>query len=159
VSAELKDISFIYLFYLSSFQVSKPHKIPSHQGGPRQKSPVADNRQQAVSKGKLRVTVERAPKSHVTALLGARMNVIETRRTILTKRHLDFCDGIGLSQPQFHHEIVTDSEGKNAHKVWVVLDLERLELPVTFPSLSVGRERVAKQVLRRLRSRANKNNS
>jgi len=53
--------------------------------------------------------------------------------------------------PSFHDEIVTDDKGQNGHKI--CLGMERLGLPVAFPNLSVGRERVAKQVLGRLQSR------
>lgn len=68
-------------------------------------------------------------------------------------RDLDHCDKEGLPRPQFHNEPVTDDEGKNGHKVWVILGKERLELPIAFPSLREGRERLAKQVLGRLLSR------
>jgi hypothetical protein len=69
----------------------------------------------------------------------------------------DYCSQERTTLPQFHHEMVVDSNtGVSRHKVWVRLGTERLELPVTFSSLSEGQERVARQVLNRLRSREKK---
>jgi hypothetical protein len=74
----------------------------------------------------------------------------------LTSFILDYCDKDGSPRHQFHQEVVTDGDGKTGHKVWVIMGMERLELPVTFASLNEGRERVAKQVLGRLRSQGKK---
>jgi len=69
---------------------------------------------------------------------------------------LEYCKA-GVSQPQFHQQAVTDDVGKTKHKVWIVMGNEKLELPVTFATISEGQERVAKQVLGRLQSREKKN--
>lgn len=37
------------------------------------------------------------------------------------------------------------------YKVWIIMGSEKLELPVTFSNIDEGRERLAKQVLGRLR--------
>ncbi|KII84788.1 hypothetical protein PLICRDRAFT_179128 [Plicaturopsis crispa FD-325 SS-3] len=86
---------------------------------------------------KLKVTVHEPPKSHVQQLL-------------------EHCDQKSIPRPHFHDELVADPKGDKAHKVWVIMGKERLELPVTFPDVQKGRERVAKQVLARLRSGENK---
>jgi hypothetical protein len=46
-----------------------------------------------------------------------------------------------------------DAGGKKGYKVWVISGAERLELPATFTNINEGRERVAKQVLGRLRKK------
>lgn len=58
------------------------------------------------------------------------------------------CVQNGTKMPDFRSEEVKPGE----FKVWVVMDRERLELPTTFSSLEVGKERVAKQVLARAKS-------
>jgi len=85
----------------------------------------------------LRVTTI-PPKSHVTSLL-------------------DYCGKEGVALPQFHQKAITDDKGKVSHKVWVIMGNEKLELPVTFATVIEGRERVAKQVLGRLRSKGKSN--
>ncbi|OCH85385.1 hypothetical protein OBBRIDRAFT_798230 [Obba rivulosa] len=84
--------------------------------------------------GRIAVSVESAPKSSVTALY-------------------DHCRISGMPTPQFCHEIVKE-QAEMKHKVWVVIGKQKLELPVTFSSLSQGQERVAKRVLEQLRSQA-----
>ena len=69
----------------------------------------------------------------------------------------DYCNRKGLTRPQIHHEVVPAGQansGGGLYKVWFVMGSERLELPVTFSTLGEGEERVAKQVLNRLRSQA-----
>ena len=65
----------------------------------------------------------------------------------------DYCTTAGLSTPQFCNEMVTEGQ-ETRHKVWVIVGKQRLELPITFSSLSQGQERVAKKVLEQLRSQA-----
>lgn len=56
-----------------------------------------------------------------------------------------------MAQPTFHKKEVSNDDGKKVFKVWLVLAKERLELPVTYVDVNQGRERVAKQVLARIR--------
>ena len=53
--------------------------------------------------------------------------------------------------PQWCHEIPKDQQGEKKHKVWVVIDKTRYELPVMFSSLSQGQEKVAKKVVDQLK--------
>jgi hypothetical protein len=54
--------------------------------------------------------------------------------------------------PLFKHAIAEDGK----FKVWVIMDRERLELPVTYDDFETGKEKVAKQVLARARGLAKK---
>jgi hypothetical protein len=105
----------------------------------------------------IQLTVTPAPvaKSHVASLLGTSL-AAPVRLNNLSKLYADYCTKAGVSQPQFHQQAVTGNVGKTMHKVWIVMGNEKLELPVTFATVSEGRERVAKQVLGRLRSREKK---
>lgn len=92
---------------------------------------------------------------HLTALIG--MNPIHFFILIDFNTALDYCSKKGLPEPLFHDKIATDAKGKISpgklmHKVWIVMGGEKLELPVTFRRVNEGRERLAKQVLGRLRS-------
>ncbi|KAL5501067.1 hypothetical protein ACEPAH_9454 [Sanghuangporus vaninii] len=67
---------------------------------------------------------------------------------------LRYCESESLSSPEFGSKQVKNERGEEEFKVWIVMGKERLELPVTFTSENEGRQRVAKQVLQRLRSQA-----
>ncbi|KAL5514022.1 hypothetical protein ACEPAG_2783 [Sanghuangporus baumii] len=69
---------------------------------------------------------------------------------------LRYCESESLSSPEFGSKQVKNERGEEEFKVWIVMGKERLELPVTFTSENEGRQRVAKQVLQRLRSQAAK---
>ena len=62
------------------------------------------------------------------------------------------CVKTGAKLPVFKHAIVE----KGRFKVWVIMDRERLELPVTYDDIDTGKEKVAKQVLARARGLAKK---
>ena len=60
----------------------------------------------------------------------------------------------GYLRPQFFDAL--DNSGGAAdvrYKVWVVLGSERLGLSTTYAGVSEGEEKIARKVLRRLRSR------
>jgi hypothetical protein len=103
----------------------------------------------------LTVTPALVAKSHVASLLGTSL-AAPVRLNNLSQLYTEYCKA-GVSQPQFHQQAVTDDVGKTKHKVWIVMGNEKLELPVTFATISEGQERVAKQVLGRLQSREKKN--
>jgi len=63
----------------------------------------------------------------------------------------DHCTEEGISRPQFYQKAITDDNGKTTHKVWIIMGNEKLQLPITFTTVDEGHERVAKQVLGRLR--------
>ncbi|KAH9849147.1 hypothetical protein C2E23DRAFT_888535 [Lenzites betulinus] len=91
--------------------------------------------QSAKSKKSTKVTinVEPASKKHVPALY-------------------DHCRSASLPAPQFCSETLKGEHGGELqHKVWVIIGNMRFELPVTFTSLSLGQEKVAKKVLDQLR--------
>ena len=69
---------------------------------------------------------------------------------------LGYCELQSLSSPEFGAKQVKNNRGEDTYKVWVVMGKERLELPVTFSSENEGRQRVAKQVLQRLKCQAGK---
>jgi len=54
--------------------------------------------------------------------------------------------------PAFSDTMVKNEDGTSGHKVWVVMGTQRLELPLVFKSADEGKERLAKQVLQRLKS-------
>jgi hypothetical protein len=60
------------------------------------------------------------------------------------------CVKTGAKLPVFKHTIAE----KGKFKVWVIMDRERLELPVTYDDIETGKEKVAKQVLARARGLA-----
>ena len=62
------------------------------------------------------------------------------------------CVKTGAKLPVFKH--ANAENGK--FKVWVIMDRERLELPVTYDDFETGKEKVAKQVLARARGLAKK---
>ncbi|KAH9984915.1 hypothetical protein BJV77DRAFT_1086925 [Russula vinacea] len=66
----------------------------------------------------------------------------------------EYCTVHGHPRPQFF-DALDDSGGAAAvrHKVWVVLGSERLELPTAYPGVHEGEEKMARKVLRHLRSR------
>ena len=66
---------------------------------------------------------------------------------------VDYCNTNQISQPQWCHEIIKgNGTGEPKHKVWVVIGKTKFELPITFPSLSQGQERIAKKVLDQLKA-------
>ena len=71
-----------------------------------------------------------------------------------TKKQIEYCTVHGHPRPQFF-DALDDSGGAAAvrHKVWVVLGSERLELPTAYPGVHEGEEKMARKVLRHLRSR------
>ncbi|KAH9940613.1 hypothetical protein B0H21DRAFT_754394 [Amylocystis lapponica] len=115
-----------------------PHSAPPPAArggfGSRGRGGKAGGSKATAGPSKLTIAVESAPKSNVTALY-------------------DHCSTAGLSNPQFYNELVTEGQ-ETKHKVWVIVGKQRLELPITFSSLSQGQERVAKKVLEQLRSQA-----
>ena len=72
----------------------------------------------------------------------------------LDKKQIEYCTVHGHPRPQFF-DALDDSGGAAAvrHKVWVVLGSERLELPTAYPGVHEGEEKMARKVLRLLRSR------
>ena len=58
----------------------------------------------------------------------------------------DFCENNGRPKPRWGHE----PDGKGKHKVWVIVEKTKYELPMTFSSLADGQERVAKKVFAQL---------
>lgn len=62
------------------------------------------------------------------------------------------CVKTGAKLPVFKHMIAENGR----FKVWVIMDRERLELPVTYDDFETGKEKVAKQVLARARGLAKK---
>ena len=62
------------------------------------------------------------------------------------------CVKTGAKLPVFKHAIADNGK----FKVWVIMDRERLELPVTYDDIETGKEKVAKQVLARARGLAKK---
>ncbi|KAF8583692.1 hypothetical protein K439DRAFT_1661156 [Ramaria rubella] len=71
----------------------------------------------------------------------------------------EHCVKEGLPSPKICHEEVStekDGPGDKVFKVWVIMEKERLELPTTFQTLTLGKERVAKSVLGRLRVQTKK---
>ncbi|KAI0699512.1 hypothetical protein C8T65DRAFT_697618 [Cerioporus squamosus] len=65
----------------------------------------------------------------------------------------DYCNTHKKPQPEWCHEIIKGNAGAEPkHKVWVVIDKTKYELPITFPSLSQGQERIAKKVLDQLKA-------
>lgn len=60
-----------------------------------------------------------------------------------------------MDLPEFGSKLKHDDEGNGTFSVWIVLGNERMELPNTFNTENEGRERVARQVLKRLRSQKN----
>lgn len=58
-----------------------------------------------------------------------------------------------MPRPEYSHNIVSE-KGRDMYKVWVVLGKEKLELPTLFHSLNEGKQRLAKQVLQRLKSQS-----
>lgn len=63
---------------------------------------------------------------------------------------LDYCNKTNQSPPVFHSNAVTINN-EVEHSVWIIMGKERLELPTTFTSLSLGQERLSKQVLSRMK--------
>jgi hypothetical protein len=96
-------------------------------------------------------------KFHVESLIGTFLDLAMFHTAGITHKTLDYCTKEGVAQPQFHQMAVTDDSNKIIYKVWIILGDEKLELPVTFATVNEGRERVAKQVLGRLRSQGKKN--
>ncbi|KIJ67229.1 hypothetical protein HYDPIDRAFT_107958 [Hydnomerulius pinastri MD-312] len=62
----------------------------------------------------------------------------------------DCCARHGLGTPMIHEE-----QSDHMFKVWIIIGKERFELPAVYHSVREGRERIAKQVLARLRSQRN----
>jgi len=115
-----------------SVQVNNTAEEHTATKSSQQKSST-DDMQLSDEDAQLKITPAPIVKSYVTSLL-------------------DLCTKQGAPQPQFHQKPVTDDSGKITHKVWIIMGNEKLELPVTFTTVGEGRERVAKQVLGRLRS-------
>jgi hypothetical protein len=72
---------------------------------------------------------------------------------------IEYCKVHGYPFPRFFHAL-DDSENAYGlggaaarYKVWVVLGEERLELPTTYAVIEEGEEKMARKVLRHLRSR------
>jgi hypothetical protein len=68
----------------------------------------------------------------------------------------EYCKAHGYPPPRFFDAL--DDSGDAAqvgvrYKVWVVLGSERLELPTTYAGINEGEEKMARKVLRHLRSR------
>ncbi|KAI9059441.1 hypothetical protein FKP32DRAFT_1606126 [Trametes sanguinea] len=110
-----------------------PSSAPAKdKGKPRPTPPASTPPAGPPGKGR-QVIVEPGPKSNVAALY-------------------DHCRSAGMPDPQFHSEIVKgEKAGEPKHNVWVIIGKTKFELPVTFPSLSQGQEKVAKKVLDQLR--------
>ena len=72
----------------------------------------------------------------------------------LNETKIEYCKEHGYPRPQFF-DALDDSGGAAAvrYKVWVVLGSERLELPTTYAGIYEGEEKMARKVLRHLRSR------
>lgn len=66
---------------------------------------------------------------------------------------IDYCADEHLPRPEYSHKIVNEN-GRDMFKVWVVLGKEKLELPTVFHSVNEGKQRLAKQVLQRLKSQS-----
>lgn len=66
---------------------------------------------------------------------------------------IDYCADEHMPRPEYSHNIVSE-KGRDMYKVWVVLGKEKLELPTLFHSLNEGKQRLAKQVLQRLKSQS-----
>ncbi len=68
-------------------------------------------------------------------------------------RATDYCNQCNKPTPQWYHEIIKgDVSSDSKHKVWVIIGKTRFELPVTFPSLSEGQEKLAKKVVHQLKA-------
>jgi hypothetical protein len=68
----------------------------------------------------------------------------------------EYCKAHGYPPPRFFDAL--DDPGDAAqvgvrYKVWVELGSERLELPTTYAGINEGEEKMARKVLRHLRSR------
>ncbi|KAI5121538.1 hypothetical protein M0805_002598 [Coniferiporia weirii] len=67
---------------------------------------------------------------------------------------LQYCGSEGIAWPEFGSMQMKNEHGEDVFKVWIIMGKERLELPGAFLTENEGRQRVAKQVLQRLRSQA-----
>ena len=65
----------------------------------------------------------------------------------------EYCKAHGHPHPQFFDAIDDPRDAGVRYKVWVVLGSERLELPTTYAGINEGEEKMARKVLRHLRSR------
>ncbi|KAI6012239.1 hypothetical protein EDC04DRAFT_741875 [Pisolithus marmoratus] len=91
----------------------------------------SSTRTPTVSEGQVNNAGDEAKTSHVEALI-------------------EYCIRNGSSTPSFHEE-----QEQGMFKVWIIVGKERFELRRTYRTVEEGRQRVAKQVLARLRSQKN----
>ncbi|EGN97416.1 hypothetical protein SERLA73DRAFT_75102 [Serpula lacrymans var. lacrymans S7.3] len=113
-------------------RASEPKCTDNSQPHKATNSPAPDTKKQEAKSASKHITG-----SHVTALL-------------------EFCNKEETRSPQYYNEEIVDEKGTTGYKVWMILGKERFELPTTFKTFDEGRERVAKQVLARLRSKKGK---
>ncbi len=74
---------------------------------------------------------------------------------------IEYCKAHGYPPPRFFDVLDDSGSGDREaaqttavrYKVWVVLGSERLELPTTYAGVDEGEEKMARKVLRHLRSR------
>ncbi|EJD00364.1 uncharacterized protein FOMMEDRAFT_135948 [Fomitiporia mediterranea MF3/22] len=86
--------------------------------------------------------------------------VLESKDSLLlsnVEQLIQYCESNGLVEPEFVSKQAKNELGQSEFKVWIVMGTERLELPILFQSENEGRQRVAKQVLQRLKSQSQTN--
>lgn len=64
---------------------------------------------------------------------------------------IEYCRVHGYPRPRFFDAQDDDSGAR--YRVWVVLGPERFELPTSYAGIKEGEEKMARKVLRHLRSR------
>ncbi|KAF8315797.1 uncharacterized protein EI90DRAFT_300196 [Cantharellus anzutake] len=65
------------------------------------------------------------------------------------KQLFELCKEAGKPRPVFHSNAVNTGRSVE-YSIWIVMGKERLELPVTFPDLKTGQEKLSKQVVAHL---------
>jgi len=63
---------------------------------------------------------------------------------------LDFCKNTNQPEPNLHAHAKPTTTGEE-YTVWIIMGKERLELPTRFSSVSIGEEKLSKQVLARMK--------
>ncbi|KAF9520220.1 hypothetical protein BS47DRAFT_1336199 [Hydnum rufescens UP504] len=71
---------------------------------------------------------------------------------------LDFCKNTNQPEPKLHTHATPTTTGEE-YTVWIIMGKERLELPTRFSSVSVGEEKLSKQVLARMKKAHQQRNS
>lgn len=70
---------------------------------------------------------------------------------------VDYCSKNNQVRPQFFKtETGKGDDGSKQYKLWVIMGKEKMELPKAFSSVAEGEERLAKLILKRMHSQAQK---